>query len=282
MTFHIRKNEPPADGLRRIAREQIGIVLQSLADERLTDEERVHAMRARCKKMRALLRLPGPLMCESFRVEDERFRAASRRLATIRDAQVQARIIATRDESVDEPDTPTLPVCPTTIGRAFDDMREALAAVDSWPLEVHGFCDLAPGFARSYRKCRDAWERALNDPNDPHFHKLRKWSKYHWYQVRILERVNKPALRDRRVKLQVLGEILGSAHDLAVLESTLRPQSKADVKWVQRALRRKQDLYLQALAISRDVFAPSADLLVADLSGWWAKWQAPSNERSRG
>jgi CHAD domain-containing protein len=273
MTFHIKQSETPADGIRRIAREQIGIVLQAFGDEQLTDEDRVHSLRARCKKMRALLRLPGPLMCERFHVEDERFRAASRRLATIRDAQVQARIIATLDEAADEPETPATPICPDAIQRGIDDMREALAAVDTWPLEIQGFCDLAPGFARTYRKCREAWGRVLHDPNDPHFHKLRKWTKRHWYQVRILERVNKPVLRDRRIRLQVLGEILGSAHDLAVLESNLQPQSNVDRKLMRRAVQRKQDLYRQALSISKEVFAPPADSLVADMSGWWAEWR---------
>lgn len=76
MTFHIKKSESPVEGIRRIAREQISIVLQDFLDEQLTDKDRVHSLRARCKKMRALLRLPGPLMCERFQVEDQRFRAA--------------------------------------------------------------------------------------------------------------------------------------------------------------------------------------------------------------
>ena len=93
MTFHLRRSESPADGLRRIATEQIGFVLRDFEDPSLDNDARIHSLRARCKKMRALLRLPGPLMGDSFAREDARFRAAGQSLGKLRDDYVQRRTL---------------------------------------------------------------------------------------------------------------------------------------------------------------------------------------------
>lgn len=277
MTFHIRRTEPLAAGLRRIAREQIGIVISSFEDPELPDTEKVHRLRARCKKMRALLRLPGPLMGDAFRSEDARFRDAGRRLGELRDEYVQARTLAhvlSEEGDEAEPDRDAFAAEPSMLAESLAAMRAALAAVDEWPLPVEGYCDIGPGHVGTYRKARKAWQRALKRPDDEHFHKLRKWTKYHWYQTRILERVNKAAMRERRVRLQVLGEVLGQAHDLAVLEAGLDGRGESTGRARHQIDRQKRRLYVRALKLSREVYDQSPDALAADLARWWCDWRA--------
>ena len=60
MPFYLQRSESLPDGLRRIAREQIGKALDEIADESLPSHAKVHCLRKRCKKMRGLLRLPQP------------------------------------------------------------------------------------------------------------------------------------------------------------------------------------------------------------------------------
>lgn len=278
MTFHVKKTEPLSDGLRRIAREQIRIVLGDFDDGELSIDKRVHSLRARCKKMRALLQLPGPLMGAAYDEADARFRDAGKRLSGYRDAHVMSETLALVGETPDSAELEEVSVPASVIENSVADMQEALADVDDWPLEVMGFCDIAPGFAKTYRKCRAAWDSVGSVPSDERFHKLRKWSKYHWYHVRILERVNKAVLRERRFALRDLAKILGGAHDLAVLEITLGQKARPDKKLIDAASKQKRERYATALKIGCSVFEPSTDMLVADLSKWWAAWRCSGSQ----
>lgn len=270
MPFYIRKQEAIAPGLRRIADEQIGKALHVLADDAVPVEEKVHSLRIRCKKMRALLRLARPVLGASYKTEDKRFRAAAKCLAGHRDNQVMAKTataLGGADNAVSGAD---LPVPPEAIERSGRILRECQAAVDDWPLDIEGFDDIAPGFARSYQKCLDAWDRVRNEPSDEAYHVLRRFTKYHWYQVRILERLNKTAIRERRKLLRSLQLALGNAHDMAVLQDVCIRMGGTDTQLLQRAGVQKNDLYAEAVMLCNAVYAQSADELVADYSRWWA------------
>ena len=161
MPFYLFKNEPIAQGLRRIAREQIVIGLRDSVDAALPAPEGVHSLRIRCKKLRGLLRLPQPLMGEVFTLEDHRIRNIARRLAENRDRDVIAKTIASFDGSDLQPYTEPNPVSQQDMEWAREALKKCLDAVDDWPLDLNGFYDIAPGFARTYRKTLRAWERVV-------------------------------------------------------------------------------------------------------------------------
>lgn len=274
MTFHIRRKESLDRAIRRIAREQIGIVIRDFENPELPGDVKIHGLRARCKKMRALLRLPGPLMCDAFAREDARFRDIARGLGGLRDEVVRQQTISELQERSDvdtESRRPATETDTATMSAALESMREALTSVGDWPLPIESFCDLAPGYARTYRKARLAWQRVLITPDDEQFHRLRKWSKYLWYQTRILERMNRKKMHRQRVRLQVLGEVLGSAHDLVVLESG--EFGAVDQHTLHHAARRKQQLYIRALKLCAKTYRSTADEQVALLAGWWQLWR---------
>ena len=270
MPFYLLDREPLATGLRRIAHEQIAIALRDLGDDDLSLQYRLHSLRSRTKKMRGLLRLPGPLMGEAFEIEDGRFHAAADALAGHRDQGVCERTIASLQETNDGAATQDREVPAAAIEQARGIMAACDAAVDGWPLPVEGFADLAPGFARTYRTCLEAWETVLRAPNDADFHRLRKWTKYHWYQVRILERLSKSELRGRREQFHKLERTLGEAHDLVLLQSRIEGEDFRVTRLLKRASARKQALYKQAVKLGRQAFGKSADELVADLARYWA------------
>ena len=270
MPFYLLENEPIAPGLRRIANEQIGIALRDLSDAAIPGHRKVHSLRTRCKKLRGLLRLTQPLMGDAFRLEDQRFRTAAKQLAGNRDMEVCARTIASLDGQAEQMTVLTRPVSVKEMESSRQILTTCLEAVEAWPLDIHGFYDIAPGFARTYRKCLDAWENVIREQSDEHFHRLRRWGKYHWYQVRILERLNKQELRKRRKKLRKLQLALGDAHDIVLLQAYLGSDVNPDMPLLQRATARKDELYADAVKTGRRLFAVSVSELVADCSRYWA------------
>ena len=270
MPFYLFKNEPIAQGLRRIAREQIITGLDDSADDEIPVHQGVHSLRIRCKKLRGLLRLPRPLMGEAFALEDQRIREAARRLAENRDREVIARTIASFDGSDWQPGTEQHSVSRKDLEWSRRILSNCLDAIDDWPLDLNGFYDIAPGFARTYRKSLGAWERVEALQSDHNFHRLRRWGKYHWYHIRILERLNKPVLRKRRKKLRKLQLTLGDAHDLAMLQAFLCTEENADERMLEQVTARKKELYAQAIKTGREIFSVPVSELVANLSRYWA------------
>jgi len=271
MAFHLYKKEPLDSGLRRIAYEQIDIVLNGFGDESVPLDKRVHSLRARCKKLRGLLRLLQPRMGGAFTVEDQRFRMAAKELASYREMEVHRKTIESLVGPGSGPRPEPVEIPQEVIWRSLLALATGRDAIDHWPVEVSAFGDIARGFERTYAQVLDAWAATQRDPNDPNFHELRKHGKYHWYQVRILERLNKPMIRGRRQALRQLQLMLGDAHDLALLQAYLEAQDEVDELLLQKAITRKNELYAAGIATCRDVYATSVDELVADFSRWWDK-----------
>ncbi len=270
MPFYLLTKEPIAEGLRRIAHEQIDIALNNFQDESMPQHRQVHSLRARCKKLRGLLRLVQLPMGEAFHIEDQRLRAAGKALAEYREQEVIAKTIRSLDDSHIRADTTPIQIPPNTIAHSLAILTTCRGTVDRWPLNIHGFVDAAPGFSRTYRKCLQSYDNVSRDRNDENFHRLRKWAKYHWYQVRILERLNKAAIRRQRNRLRKLHLALGEAHDLAVVQIVLESPDYPNKRLLQRAVERKNALYADAIRLCDKIFTQSADELVADYARWWA------------
>lgn len=272
MTFHLLSHETLADALRRIAREQIAIALAHIDDPAIPLDTTVHSLRKRCKKMRGLLRLAKPLADDVLEAEDQKFRAAAKQLAANRDADVYVKTVRSLTGTDVDVEAPHGGVSDSAISISRNILAECLEGVERWPLDVEGFVDIGPGFARTYRHCIDAWDEILRDPADDKFHRLRKWTKYHWYQVRILERLNKGELRHRRQALRKLQLNLGDAHDLATLQSILASKASPDMHLLKLAIARKHELYADAIGQGQQLFQISVDELVAKCATWWVGW----------
>ena len=169
----------------------------------------------------------------------------------------------------------SLPVPAAVIEASGRILQECEAAVDRWPLDIDGFDDVAPGFARTYQKCLDAWGAVRREPSDVAFHRLRRFTKYHWYQVRILEQLDREAIHERRESLRKLQLALGDAHDIVLLEEAFASLDDPGAQLLQRAIARKEKLYGVATGLCNDLYTPSAGVLVADFSRWWAARRDP-------
>ncbi len=273
MPYYLQRHELIDPGLRRIATEQIDIGLRDFADAEVPDHRKVHSLRIRCKKVRGVLRLLEPLMGDAHLIEDERFRAAAKQLAGNRDEEICARLIAALGGSIDREAFSPQPIRIEDTERSVGILRSGRAAIDTWPAALAGFQDIAPGFEQTYRNCLEAWDGVRTRPSDELFHEFRRWAKYHWYHIRILERLNKRKLRPRRKVLRKLQRTLGDAHDYVLLGSYLAQRGYAANGIAEMAATLKNELYAKALRHGETVFDTPVETLVADCSGYWAAAQ---------
>ncbi len=269
MPFHLLPDETIGPGLRRVATEEIDITLVRADDDAISVDEKVHELRTCCKKMRGLLQLLRPLMGEAFVAENARFREAARQVAADRDAAVLAGTLAALGATGPGPERSQAETAQNVVAarRLLAECRDRL---ETWPLDLDGFSAVEPGFARTYRKCVNAWNTARHRRTDELYHRLRRRTKYHWYQLRMLEQVGDERLNARLEAVYGLQQKLGEAHDLFVLETRFEGDAGNNGALLQRAGRRKASLYDEVLGAGEAVFALDVGDLIADLSRYWA------------
>lgn len=297
MPFKLDPDESVAEGIRRIAGEQIDAALREIAESKPGDPETVHAFRKRCKKVRGLLRLAhGPLGAEgTFRIENAAFRDAARDLSAARDADVllatydaladwsngamnrratapiRARLTGHRDRLHDA----TAAGVPGQLEQAAGFLRQARQRVASWKIDARGFKAVRPGLLRTYRAAYAAHERALALPAAELLHEWRKHVKYHRTHMRLLQRVTDPSTADRNEPANELGELLGDDHDLAVLRRRISVDDAAfggiAARWTFVSLidQRRRGLQTEAFGLGETLFAEKPKAFVKRIGKEW-------------
>lgn len=280
MAYLLRADEKTADGLQRIAAEQIERTIAAFSDNRLRREEAVHQARQRCKKIRALLQLFGDKHSEVTSLENASIRDAAAKLAQVRDAdalleafdefkQRKAETVSRRvfNEVHQVLTQRQLIACEETqvecrINGFIADMTAALDRASSWNLEFDSVSELMRGFARSHRRGRLAMQACGQSLSNEAYHDWRKWSKYQLYQTLVLRQFLKGSLKYRSVGLKRLGKFLGVDHDLAVLRHELvsapdfsSVRELAHVGGLLQAIdRRRKQLQKRSLNLGRRVY----------------------------
>ncbi len=115
MSFRFEHGEPVERGIKRMVREQIDQAIAEIDTPDLGHHERVHQVRKRCKKVRALARLARPALGKQYSEINTHYRDIARPLSDIRDAQAMVEIF-------DSIDTRTVQL----VASAFAPVREAL------------------------------------------------------------------------------------------------------------------------------------------------------------
>ncbi|MEJ2534411.1 MAG: CHAD domain-containing protein [Gammaproteobacteria bacterium] len=222
-------------------------VLARFEDPASDPAENIHQLRTCCKRMRALLLLlPG----DTRRLR-RRFRDAARFVGALRDHHVGA-THATRLGGGPPTARDTNDREATALEGAVSELRRGRADVTRWP--TAGLCEatLGEGFERTLRRCDDALARALAEPSDERVHALRKWVKYHYYQLLALAPLGPPSLHERSLTMHEIGHLLGEAHDLAVLEADW-PRRTAEQRRTLRNLQaRKRRRKRRGLALAQE------------------------------
>lgn len=230
MAYHLKCDEVPAAGLRRMAREQLQSALREIAGaNRAEIPAAVHATRKHIKKARALLRLVrDELGKEVFKEENRRLRDVARSFSSSRDACVRLQVLERLHDPIgnDGTDFPqTRSILEKQLeahgGGLSSERREAEAMllgmcdrIEGWPLDELTMEDLCCALRETYQRGRKCFGYALSDPKPEDFHSLRKRVKELWYQVRILQQLNRLVLCELLNEARTLAQHLGDLHDM--------------------------------------------------------------------
>lgn len=291
MSYGIRCHKVVGPELRRVIRKQLAYAVDELEGPRSADERTVHEARRRIKKVRAALRLCRDGLGDEFRRANRRMRRASRQLGPIADGEALGRafdaLAAAHPREVPPPVVATVRQQLRTAldaieARATGDqvltrvtrrLRQERRQLDRWPLDGDGFDVVAPGFTRTLRRSRAAMARATAHGNSRRFHAWRRRVKDHWLQLRLMEPRCADVATTELVRIDQLDELLGQAHDFALLGAVLVkgvPVSHGEAAALLRLVHREMwRCRRTALALGAAVYAePDAAMLARLVRAW--------------
>lgn len=286
MGFHwSRTDSDIGAGFVRIAREQIAKAIDGARNEKETSERRVHEARRRCKKLRALFLLVRPDF-DAWRDENRFVRDCARGLSAARDIRVASSTFADLMRWAGRP----VATAPREAGNAageaealqrfVDRMHELQARTDTWKVGRISLDSLTSGLAHTYRRARRSRRLAEKHRTDEAFHEWRKYAKYHWNQLGLLEECAEDILPSAYKSAGDLGEVLGLHHDLAVLEAVIARSpadlhAEVDAGFLADAIeRRRAELERRIASLGRQVFAERPEALKARFDAYLETWPA--------
>ncbi len=236
MAFRIDPPQSTQSQVQRLAADRIDNALEHLSKIGTADDSaaaaHVHAVRRRCKQVRALARLVHPALGDDFAPFNLAVRDAARALAPARNAHVSEQLLRALD-TTERDDTASGKATPddvrTDIGDAVDNARDLLRTAGrlaaAWELP-DGFAAFAGGLERTYRRGRAGLDATRTDPTADHLHEWRKDVKDLWYQLRLLEPIAPSMLGPLIEQIDMLGEDLGHHHDITLLIEGLETERR--------------------------------------------------------
>ncbi len=227
-------------------------------------EDRVHDIRVRMKKFRAVLRLAEPVLKRrALKKSDKLARGLKDHFGSVRDDEVQAELLLDLLEKAEAVETASAlglrcpkPDREPDTASARETCSALASLVDQYQLDELAGGEVFEAWLRSYRSSRRAMRACLKETGDDLiFHEWRKRVKTFLYQSATIG----PPL-DRFVpKADRLASVLGSQHDLAILTEHLAARL-AGSNAERAALSKKKLVARRALAMGARLFAdkPSA------------------------
>lgn len=245
MGFRLKLREPLPDGLKRVFREQIDSALRLCRHPAKQRGVTVHEVRKHLKKLRAAMRLAvGEVGKNQHTREDRCVREIGRLVSDLRDAQVRLQaLIQLRDETAKNSGEnhfarieELLSLERESFSAAFDGwQKQAIPMLEGveeclakWPLECITWTQICGAVEKIYKRGQRGLAKTIKKPVPENFHAWRKRVKDLWYQLRILQPLNRVVLDEMAHDADVLGELLGCEHDFHFLLARLDKESGDD------------------------------------------------------
>jgi CHAD domain-containing protein len=242
MGFRLKLREPLPEGLKRVFCEQIDAALY-LCQHPITQRGiTVHEVRKHLKKLRAAMRLASGTVGKDCHARQDRcVRKIGRSVSDLRDAQVRLQtFIELRDQSgkhsEQQPFSRTeelLSLERESFSAAFagwqtqaiPQLERVKSRLMNWPLEGLAWKEVCEAVAKIYQRGQRRLAKTIADPVPENFHAWRKRVKDIWYELRILQPLNRVVLQQMAHDAEILGELLGREHDLDFLLARLKKES---------------------------------------------------------
>jgi CHAD domain-containing protein len=286
MTYSLSNDEPVAEGVRRVVREEIALAKNGLKARRVQDrDEAIHEARKSVKKVRSVLRLVRPVLGEIYVREAAEWKETGRKLSDLRDAGaiigVYDEIRERYGEEVPASVRRNLVASKRKLEKAAN-VRCVLAGVASgleraegrlkrWPLTGEGFPVISEGLRVTYREGEKALRRAQRRPSTESLHDLRKCVKAHLYQIRLLEGLWDRELRLDERRLTKMETALGDHHNLAVLKTKILGSNGVD-DFLGFVDKRSSQLARRALGLGILIYRKSPGKITKRLGKLWQEW----------
>ena len=242
MGFRLKLREPLPEGLKRVFREEIDSTLHMCQHPAKERGVTVHEVRKHLKKLRAAMRLAiGEVGKNCHTQEDCRVREIGRLVSDLRDAQVRLQtFIQLRDKAAKKTGQPLFPRTEELLlleresfsaafagwqKEAIPRLENVKACLMEWPIDGLNWKQICGAVCKIYRRGQRALAKTIDDQDAENFHAWRKRVKDVWYQLRILQPLNRTVLQEMAHDAEILGELLGLEHDLDFLLARLAKES---------------------------------------------------------
>jgi CHAD domain-containing protein len=278
MAFRLKLREPLPEGLKRVFREEIDSALRMCQHPAKERGVTVHEVRKHLKKLRAAMRLAiGQVGKNCHAQEDHCVREIGRLVSDLRDAQVRLQtFIELRDKAWKKTERQLFPRAEELLlleresfsaafagwqSQAIPQLEGVKARLMEWPLDGLNWKQICNAVCKIYRRGQRALAETIDDPDAENFHAWRKRVKDVWYQLRILQPLNRTVLEEIAHDAEVLGELLGIEHDLDFLWERLKKEGgdealAAELTKLQKLIgKRCKRLRRDALELGRRFYA---------------------------
>ena len=281
MGFRLKLREPLPDGLKRVFREQIESALELCRHPAKQRGVTVHEVRKHLKRLRAAMRLAITEVGKDRHTREDRcVRKIGRLVSDLRDAQVRVQtLIQLRDEAAKGQQDSPFPHIEELLSleresfsaafagwqkQAIPQLERVEARLLKWPLDGLTWKQVWGAVGKIYKRGQRGLAKIISDPDPENFHAWRKRVKDLWYQLRILQPLNRVVLTEMAHDAEVLGELLGREHDLNFLWARLEKESsdealRDELAQLEKLIRKRgKRLRTNALELGRRFYAEPA------------------------
>jgi CHAD domain-containing protein len=289
MGFRLKLREPLSEGLKRVFREQIDSALHRCENPAKQRGVTVHEARKHMKKLRAAMRLAaGEVGKNCHACEDRSVRKIGRLVSDLRDSQVRLQtFVELHDEAAKHREQQLFQRTEELLlleresfsaafagwqSHAIPQLENVKTRLMAWPLDGLNWKQICGAVAKIYKRGQRELAKTIADPVPENFHEWRKRVKDIWYQLRILQPLNRMVLQEMAHNAEVLGELLGREHDLVFLLARLEKESgdKAladELAQLQKLIgKRCKRLRRDALELGRRFYAEPAKAFAKRIS----------------
>ncbi len=289
MSYRLKSDERPSEGLKRIFRQEIEAAIELC---RHPAEERgvtVHEVRKHLKKLRAALRLAADEVGKDRHTrEDRNLRDIGKLVSDLRDAQVRLQTFdQLRDVMIKRTGCNPFPTIEQLLSMERDSFSAAFAGwqkqaipkleevrdrLSKWPTEGINWKQICAAVAKTYKRGQRRLQKAIKNPEPENLHAWRQRMKDLWYQLRIVQPLNRLVLEEIAIDAKTLGELLGRGHDYTFLLLRLKNERgdealDAELDQLERLIqKRSAKLNLDALELGRRFYAEPAKAFAKRIS----------------
>lgn len=289
MNFQFDLKTSVEESVKGIASQVIESTVSDCSSKELNDHEKIHLVRKKCKRIRALLRIVRSSIGETYKSENIFYRDLGRKLSEARDIQV---FIETLNKMSAIPINSNISEIIQSLVNYFIEKRDAInsnqllfdfkeeilkskSSVVKWEICNKGFQCLNGGLKKTYRRGRIAMKDALENPSMERYHEWRKRAKYHYHHLELLVPVWVNIMKQFTEEAHRLSEMLGSDHDLGLLKERIQTDVELNIheevksQMISSIEKEQQELREKIFLLGKKVYAEKPDYLVTRIEHYW-------------